>query len=159
MTMNDERSRFELKYRIDAQTGCWNWTACSMASRPKGKPKQTKWTYGFFSKKLPNGKRKLMPAHRYAFELHRGPIPEGLELDHLCRSTLCVNPAHLEPITHRENIRRGYALKPLVTHCKHGHEYSASNTYWKLRPGGTRTRECRICRKSQLTALYERRKA
>ncbi|MDN5929664.1 MAG: HNH endonuclease [Pseudonocardia sp.] len=82
------------------------------------------------------GRNKL--AHRRSYEDSVGPIPAGLEIDHLCRQTMCVNPAHLEPVTRLENIRRRYALQ---THCKHGHVFDESNTYW--RPNGRR--DCRAC--------------
>ena len=53
----------------------------------------------------------MVLAHRVYYERHVGPVPEGLELDHLCRNPGCVNPEHLEPVTHAENIRRGYQAK------------------------------------------------
>lgn len=131
---------------IRPRTRCWIWTA---ATAGRGK-----WTYGIISH---DGRMQM--AHRVSYEVLVGPIPEGLDVDHLCRHTLCINPDHIEPVTHQENIRRGYALKPLVTSCKHGHEYTPENTYSKLRPGGTTTRECRTCRREQLEAHYERRKS
>lgn len=79
------------------------------------------------------------PAHVVSFECFRGPIPEGLELDHLCRVRCCVNPWHLEPVTHLENMRRG--IKRTRTHCPHGHEYSSENTYFH-----DGRRRCRLCR-------------
>lgn len=82
---------------------------------------------------------RLDGAHRFAWELFIGPIPEGYELDHLCRVTHCVNPAHLEPVTHRENMGRG--VKASQTHCIHGHEFTPANTV--RRPNGTRA--CRAC--------------
>lgn len=60
-------------------------------------------------------------AHREAWERMVGPIPEGRELDHLCRNPLCVNPDHLEPVTHAENMRRTRGTRPAVTHCRNGH--------------------------------------
>lgn len=76
-------------------------------------------------------------AHRVAYELLVGTIPDGLELDHLCRRPPCINPAHLEPVTHAENTaRRDLALRPV---CKRGHEYAVVD-----RPD--RRRQCRRCR-------------
>lgn len=63
-------------------------------------------------------------AARFVYEHVVGSIPEGLELDHLCRTRCCVNPEHLEPVTHQENIRRAQAVK---THCPQGHSYSGQN--------------------------------
>lgn len=83
-------------------------------------------------------------AHRVAYEQAHGPIPAGLEIDHLCRNPLCVNPDHLEAVTHRENVLRGVgptALNARKTHCKRGHEFSPENTY-RDPAGGRRCRQC-----------------
>lgn len=96
--------------------------------------------------------------HRAAYRLLVGPIPDGLTIDHLCRNTRCVNPAHLEPVTLAENIRRAAATK---THCPSGHPYDDANTY------RTRSnhRACRTChrmgearRKRRLGARPARRR-
>ncbi len=82
---------------------------------------------------------RTIKAHRAAYEHFVGPIPEGMELDHLCRNRQCCNVAHLEPVTHDENMRRGaHAIK---THCIHGHEYTEANTY-RTKMGGRRCRSC-----------------
>lgn len=87
-------------------------------------------------------------AHRVAWMLFRGPIPDGLEIDHLCEVKLCVNPRHLEPVTHVENVTRASrgasAVNRAKTHCKRGHPFDEANTI--LEPIGNRVgRRCRIC--------------
>lgn len=101
---------------------CWAWTG-------GGPP-----SYGRFGI---GGRTHL--AHRVAYELMVGPIPDGLDIDHLCRNKVCVNPAHLEPVPHAVNVRRG--PKPKPSHCKRGHEFNQANTYFK-NDGG---RQCRAC--------------
>ena len=93
-------------------------------------------------------KGKNYLTHRLAYEWTIGPIPEGLELDHLCRNKKCMNVNHLEAVTHSENlIRRGLKgkrlNKPERTHCRRGHELTPENTY--TRSNGLRF--CQICRK------------
>src|SRR6266446_450017 len=86
-----------------------------------------------------------MHAHRYAYTELRGPIPPGMTLDHLCRVRCCVNPAHLEPVTGIENVRRGVsptAQNARKTHCPHGHPLDGINTN---RASGHQTRFCRAC--------------
>lgn len=85
-------NRFWSKVDKKDQSECWEWTAA-----------KTKGGYGRFR----DGQR-LVVAHRYSYELKYGPIPEGLELDHTCHNSSCVNPDHLEVVTHSENIRRRY---------------------------------------------------
>lgn len=84
--------------------------------------------------------------HRVAYEMVRGPIPHGLTLDHLCRNTVCCNPAHLEPVTRGENVLRGVsatARNARKTHCVNGHEFTDENTYH--RPDNPTSRACRQC--------------
>ncbi len=122
--------------------GCWIWTGTI-----------TNVGYGIFS---PIGRR--CAAHRWSYEQLIGPIPEGLELDHLCRNRRCVNPMHLEPVTHRENIMRGTsprAAQAKQTHCKWGHPFDEANTYRRTNGG----RGCRICQKAASRRSADRRKA
>ena len=83
-------------------------------------------------------------AHRIAYILTRGPIPKGLQIDHLCRNRACANPEHLEAVTQRENILRGTgasARNAVKTHCIRGHEFTPENTY-REPTGGRRCRTC-----------------
>ena len=109
------------------------------------------WTGGTTSQGYGRFRSRQNYAHRYAYEFCVGPIPGGLELDHLCEVHLCVLPYHLEAVTHRQNVLRGHgvaARRAAQTHCLRGHELNEENTYAKLisseRPRGRR--RCRVCR-------------
>jgi hypothetical protein len=88
-------------------------------------------------------------AHRAFYELLVGPIPAGLQLDHLCRVRHCVNPEHLEPVTARVNTLRGDTLparNAAKTECDHGHEFTPENTYFHAKKGA---RCCRACKNAR----------
>ena len=100
---------------------------------------------------------KPIRAHRVAYELLIGPIPDGLVIDHLCRTPLCVRPDHLEAVTHRENTMRGVgitAMNAIKDHCKRGHAFDGENTYKRL--DGTRT--CRACKRAQAVVRRAKRR-
>lgn len=98
--------------------------------------------------------------HRVAYEHFVGPIPEGMELDHLCRNRACWNPQHLEPVTGTENTERGYQFRNKnKTHCVHGHELSGDNLQLIVRPTGRFHRRCITCRRETNKRYNEKRVA
>ncbi len=124
--MNKLSDRFWDK--VDKTSNCWVWKAYK---NPLG--------YGTFRV----GKTKRF-SHRLAYEEIVAPVPDRLVLDHLCRNTSCCNPAHLEPVTSRENILRGVgycAQQARKTHCVHGHLLQGKNL--RVRQDGSRI--CRAC--------------
>lgn len=111
-------------------TECWLWQGGITGAG-----------YGLIAAGAPSSEQ--LAAHRVAYEIIVGPIPVGLELDHLCRVRHCVNPSHLEPVTHQENLRRSdvvTGLRSAKTHCPHGHPYDNANT--SVRNGRRHCREC-----------------
>lgn len=110
----------------DLDPFCWTWTGSRNGRN-----------YGSFSI---NGRRR--GTHRLAYELLVGPIPDGLQIDHLCRVTCCCNPAHLEPVTPRVNVQR--AVCPDLR-CPQGHPLAEPNIIIKPRPNGVKIRNCRVC--------------
>lgn len=123
--------RFWAKVDRRGPDECWPWV---------GKRNEA---YGRF---MVDG--QFRPAHRVSYELLRGPIPAGLQIDHLCRNPRCVNPAHLEPVTQRENGLRGMSVparNARKTHCKWGHEFTPENTRWTAGKYGTPHRHCKAC--------------
>ena len=101
--------------KVDQTNGCWIWPGARQAGS------------GYALADI-DGKTSLL--HRAVYKALVGPIPEGLTIDHLCRVTSCVNPAHMEPVTLRENILRSdrvTAVNARKTHCPHGHEYAGVN--------------------------------
>ena len=113
--------RFDSFYIPEPMSGCWIWIGGDNGN-----------DYGVFS--LKHG--YTIYAHRFSYLVHKGDIPDGLELDHTCRNRLCVNPDHLEAVTHQVNKIRG-----MKTHCKYGHALTEDNLYYD--PGGRRY--CIVC--------------
>lgn len=121
---------------------CWLWTG---AVGSHG--------YGNFAVDGRRASPKTVRAHKFAYEAVLGPVPAGLELDHLCRVRNCVNPDHMEPVTRRENLVRGIgfpAVNAKKAHCPQGHEYTYSAAQ-----GG---RICLTCRRARCRLAYQRRK-
>lgn len=123
------RARFEAK--INRSGSCWLWVGGRNLAG-----------YGIFHPPRVDGRVQSLMAHRVAYELHVGPIPAGLQIDHLCGTKACVNPAHLEAVTSRENTMRAANAPATInagkTRCPRGHEYDY------LAPGG-RYRGCLTC--------------
>lgn len=123
---------------------CWLWNA---------------WTNqeGYALIRVGSKDEGVVRAHRVTYEHFIGEIPEGLTLDHLCRTRNCVNPWHLEPVTRAENVLRGVGFAPVnaaKTHCPRGHEYTPENTDVD-RHGW---RKCSTCRRAKNRAAHHRRK-
>lgn len=130
----------------EPNSGCWLWMR-STNSEDYG---QTQF------------EGKLHAAHRISYRLSGREIPSGSHVDHLCRVHCCINPDHLEAVSHSENIRRGYAAKhlprkkPRHSACLRGHSYDdPTNTY--IDTDGMQ--HCRKCRAAQARAFRARRKA
>ena len=134
MTRPYTRESPEVRFwsKVEKTDGCWIWKGCN---RGDG--------YGAFSIRG----RGILP-HRFGYELSKGEIPKGLQIDHLCRNRLCVNPEHLEAVSQKENILRGDSAitrNRLKTHCPRGHPLIAGNLdNYEAKKG---YRYCLICRR------------
>lgn len=150
MARKTNLERFTEKVQIN--TGCWLWVGCIL----KGGYGQGYW----------DGRKEY--AHRISFQIYKGEITEGLQIDHLCRNKTCVNPDHLELVTPKENVLRCMPFrKPFnklmssanakKTHCKRGHPLEGENL---LMVGKDKTfRGCRACRKACITEWKKARRA
>ena len=126
--------------KVNKTASCWIWLA-----------KRDSSGYGWFGIGS-----KMFSAHRVAYTLTFGSIREGMTLDHVCRNPSCVNPDHCEQVTLEENVLRGQSVpakNARKTHCKHGHEFTASNTY--LTKEG---RHCLTCRAINIRKWWARKK-
>lgn len=125
--MIDKKTITRFWNKVKKTDDCWEWIACTNGTG-----------YGRFKR---NG--KMILAHRFSYELLKGKILKGLQIDHLCRNRVCVNPEHLEQVTSKENLIRGFgacATNARKTHCIHGHEFTVENTYFD-----NIGRHCKIC--------------
>ena len=121
--------------KVNKTADCWLWMGAQI-------PKNG-FSYGFFQNQR---------AHRVSYKLSGGNIPKGMEIDHLCKNTLCVRPTHLEPVTHKENVLRGNS--PSAVHSRKttavcGHPYDAFDG---------RRRYCKPCRIKWMHQYHVRRK-
>jgi HNH endonuclease len=130
---------------VEQTDTCWYWTG-----------RIDEDGYGRFRFNL-EGRQIEVRAYRFGYILLVGDIPDGHELDHLCKNRSCVRPDHLEPVIHRVNTLRSdnfIAVNAKKTHCPKGHAYDEANTY--LYPNGSR--QCRTCRREGIRRLYHERK-
>lgn len=140
--------RFEAKFARGEDNDCWPW----LAAKHRGGYGKVYWD------------GEVVGAHRVAYLVYVGEIPSGMQLDHLCRNPSCVNPAHLEVVTARENTLRGLRGR-MVTHCPQGHEFTEENTIWRTdRQSPHARRRCRTCaqdhnRRTTARRLRERQEA
>lgn len=141
------RERFWSKVHKGGGEGCWVWTGKSVQD-------------GYGNLKIgsrSDGTRRTVLAHRWAYETLIGTVPEGLQLDHLCRNRRCVNPRHLRTVTMRENILCGTSIPAQnlrKTHCINGHPFDLFNTYRS--PDGRR--QCKQCQRNRVTRYKERKR-
>ena len=138
-TVEELDARFLAK--VEKAEACWLWLGARTSSG-----------YGNFWTRATGN----IVAHRYAYESLVGPVPADMMLDHLCRVRHCVNPAHLEPVTNRENLRRGVQGFAFTGRCRRGHDTTAPGAI-RTKPDGRR--ECRTCVNERWRARYNERKA
>lgn len=150
---------------IDAESGCWLWQLGTDGD-------------GYGHMKVAG---KTVHSYRASYEAFVGPIPDGLQIDHVCHTRdtscpagkckhrLCVNPEHLEPVTLRENVERSrtdpranfadyWDRRRATTHCPHGHPWDEENTRWQPLPAGGQQRVCRACTREAMRRHRARKK-
>ena len=145
-TPGDWIARFNSKVEPVPWSGCWIWTGGLFSTG-----------YGQFNRANGRSGGQPLQAHRVSYELHIGPIPDGLVIDHMCRQKMCVNPAHLRAVTTRvnaiENSDSWSAVNARKTHCMRGHEFTSENTL-PVRGG----RACRECKRADFRRWYRNKR-
>lgn len=146
------REQFDARWIPEPNTGCWLWIGTVMPVRGYGR--------------MPDESKRIRFAHRIAWQLYRGPIPEGLVIDHVCRVRSCVNPDHLRLVTIGQNVLENSvglaAQNAAKTHCKHGHEFTTENTKIDKRNRYGREwigRSCRTCARGYQSIINRRNAA
>lgn len=137
------KERFDAKWIPEPNSGCWLWIATNRG--------------GYGRVKF---RGRLCEAHRVSWVLYRGDLPDNLDIDHKCRNRCCVNPDHLEPVSHRINVLRGVAptaVNAAKTRCVNGHEFSRENTIETVSAAGTVYRKCRECGRKRSREYMRRR--
>lgn len=130
-----DRRRFWAKVNVGGRRECWEWTGYRT---PKGYGR-LRW-HGV-----------VIYAHRWSYLLHNRECSTDLTIDHLCRNHSCVNPDHLEAVSHETNIGRGVKANAQIKSCPKGHRYTPDNTYVQVnRTTGQRRRICRACKLDRL---------
>ncbi len=147
--MNASKDRLMKMVSVYASDGCWVWMGAVGSS-------------GYGTMEV-LGKTALV--HRVSYELHKGEIPAGMVIDHICKNKICVNPDHLRVVTHKQNTLENSdaptAINAKKTHCIHGHPLSGDNL--KLAVGTTngkikKERVCRTCQRTYQLQYYHRTK-
>ena len=130
--------------RIEKTESCWLWLGW-----------RNRLGYGHIGSGGRGGRN--IAVHRAVYELLVGKIPDGLVIDHLCRNPPCCNPAHLEPVTQGENVRRSASARR--SHCIHGHPFTPENTYRWPKVGRRRCKTCNTIAARRYRAGYQDRPA
>lgn len=133
--------------KVEPTGFCWIW-----------KGSLGRHGHGYFNLGADENRRGVA-AHKFAYETLVGIVPDGLELDHLCRNPPCVNPDHLEPVTHAENLRRGFAPSNVINRrqvCGEGHDISKPEQVYVTKSG---RRTCKKCTARRQREYLDRKKA
>lgn len=143
--MNTLPQNLQDKIISEPMSGCWLWTGAL-----NGDGYGNAWM-----------NKKPILAHKATYQICVGEVPKGMELDHSCKVRSCVNPHHVEPVTHQQNVLRGSspaAVHAIKTHCPKGHPYSGENLKIAHKKNGMIHRRCFICARAAKNACVQRKK-